>query len=318
MDHGRGGGPGRDMTAAVDLNDLSVFVAVAESATFSAAAARLAAPKSSVSRAIARLEAALGVRLVHRTTRHQRLSTAGTALYEKVAVHLASLGRSLGELPELEEQPSGRLRVTAAADFAAAVLADVVARFVLRYPSVEVDLVLSSDIVDLVASGIDVALRVGSRRLKDSSLRARRAGAVAIQLFASPSYLARRGTPRTPRELAGHEWVRFRGLGSLQLVSSGARAQVATAGRIIADDLAFVRAALQQGAGIGTLPLFLGDADVAAGLLMRVLPRWRLPGGDLWLVTPSGRHVPRKVSAFVEFVLEALRARFGDGALFQK
>ncbi|MDC0667851.1 LysR family transcriptional regulator [Nannocystis radixulma] len=291
----------------VDLDRLARFVAVVETASFSAAARRLGLPKSSVSRGVVGLEQAMGVRLLHRTTRRVAATTAGAALYERTAPLVAALQRSLAELPELEEQPSGRLRVTTTVDLGAAVFADIVARFVARYPHVEVDMRLANNVVDLVADGIDVAIRVARRPLGDASFTARKLGTVDVQLYAAPTYLARRGTPRTPRELAGHAWVVYRGGPTLRLEGPGDPHVLRPAGAIVCDDMTFARQALRAGAGIGILPNFFADADVAAGLLVRVLPRWSIRSGALWLLCAGSRHLPRKVTAFREFVVEALR-----------
>jgi len=292
----------------VDLNDLSMFVAVVETASFTAAAGRLGLPKSSVSRAIARLEDAMGVRVLHRTTRKVAPSTAGKALYEKVRAEIAALRRSVRELPELEEEPSGRVRVTASLNFET-FLAEVVARFVSRYRAVEVDLRITNDQVDLVAAGIDLALRFSTKRLKDSSLNARKLGPAGVQLFASPSYLARCGTPRTPRELDRHEWVVFRPATELRLEGDGPAATIVTRGRIVCDDMAFVRAALVNGCGIGYLDAPFAESDVAAGKLVRILPRWSSPISNLWAVWPGARQLPRKVAAFLDLVVETLQTR---------
>jgi len=294
--------------ATVALDDLAVFVAVAETGSFSAAATRLGLPKSSVSRAIARLEASTGVALVHRTTRHVALSTAGSALLERVAPQITSLRECVAALPELEEGPSGVLRITSPTDFGNAVLAEVVARFVARYPAVEVDARVTNQVLDLVAEGIDLAVRISTRRLKDSTLMARRLGPISLQLFAAPSYLSRRGTPRTPRDLDDHDWVRLRGLTQVRLEGPSTVTSTPT-GHVVADDVTFILASVVQGAGIGVLPVFYADPAVAAGELVRVLPRWNIHSGDLWLVTPAGRRQPRKVTAFVEFFIEALKAR---------
>jgi DNA-binding transcriptional LysR family regulator len=296
--------------ATVSLDDLAVFVAVAESGSFSTAAARLGLPKSSVSRAIARLEAAMGVALVHRTTRHVALSTAGTALLERSAPQIASLRQCVGALPELEEEPSGLLRLTAANDFGATVLGEIVARFVIRYPSVEVDVRLTNQVLDLVAESIDLAVRNSTRRLKDSTLTARKVGPVTLQLFAAPSYLSRRGSPRLPRDLGEHAWVRMRPITELRLEGpAGENVTVRPAGPIVGDDMGFILNAVREGGGIGVLPVFLADAGVVAGELVRVLPRWNIHSGDIWLVSPAGRRQPRKVTAFVEFFIEALKSR---------
>ncbi|MDC0723120.1 LysR family transcriptional regulator [Nannocystis bainbridge] len=292
----------------VDLDRLARFVAVVDTASFSAAARRLGLPKSSVSRGVLGLEQAMGVQLLHRTTRRVAVTTAGAALYERTAPLIAALQRSLAELPEREEQPSGRLRITATVDFGAAVLADIVTRFVARYPNVEVDMRLANNLVDMVAEGIDVAFRIARRPLGDASFTARKLGTIAVQLHASPAYLARRGTPRSPRELAGHTWVAYRGGPRLRLDGPGDPAVLKPVGRIVCDDMSFARQALRAGAGLGILPDFYAEPDVAAGLLVRVLPRWAIHSGGLWLVCAGGKHLPRKVTAFREFVIEAFRA----------
>lgn len=293
----------------IDLDLLPVFVAVGETSSFSAAAVKLGIPKSSVSRSISRLEQATGVRLLHRTTRKVALSTAGAALYERVSPQLSALVRSLGDLPELEEQPSGQVRVTAAVDFGSSVLADIIARFVARYPAVEIDLRLSNDFVDIVAEGFDVAFRIAMRPLRDSSLMAQKAGAIAMQLFASPSYLALRGAPRSPRDLERHTWVVYRSKRAVRMEGPSGAATVVPQGRVVSDDMSCSRELVRAGAGIGLLPTFTTDADVAAGHLVRVLPRWAVRTGHLYLVCPGSRHLPRKVTAFRDFVLEALRTR---------
>lgn len=293
----------------IDLNHLVVFMTVAETAGFSTAARRLGVPKSSVSRSIAALEAAMGVQLVHRTTRRVALSTAGASLHARVSPLLAQVHEVLGALPELGEEPSGELRVTAPVDFGETVLAELVARFAARYPATQLRLNLTNQLVDLVAEGYDLAVRISTGQLQDSSLSARNAGPVTMQLYASPEYLASRGTPRSPRELASHEWIVFRTGAPMRLSGPGGAVDVSPRGRIVCDDMAFVRGAVRAGGGIGILPGFLTEGDVASGRLVRLLPRWNLRSGDIWIVWPGGRHVPRKVSAFRDFVVESLRSK---------
>jgi DNA-binding transcriptional LysR family regulator len=291
-----------------DLNLLTLFEAVARTASFSAAARELGMPKSSASRGVARLEDALGVQLLFRTTRQVSLTAAGTALYDRVTPLLASLTGALGELPEREEAPRGTLRITAPVDLGVLFLAEVVTRYTARYPAVSVEVSLTGRVVDLVKEGFDVALRV-SARLADSTLVVRRAAPVTLRHFASPLYLARRGTPRAEADLAGHDLVVFRG-GPDRLRVGAPRPAVAGAPpRIVCDDFLFARDAVRAGAGIGLLPAFLAEADVVAGRLVRVLPRLERPAGHLHLVTPAAKHVPRKVTAFRELVLELLKAR---------
>ncbi len=296
----------------MDLNLLPIFEAVARTGSFSVAARELQLPKSSVSRGIARLEAELGVQLIFRTTRHVSPSAAGTALYDRLAPLLGSVKVALGELPEREETPSGQLRVTAPVDLGVLFLAEVVTRYTARYPAVTVDLALTSRVVDLVGEGFDVALRA-ARALKDSTLVVRNAARLTSQLFASPIYLARRGTPKSEEDLAAHDWVVFGPLSRRpSLEGPGGPLEVAPSARIRCDDLLFLRDALRAGAGLGLLPTFLADPDVSSGALVRVLPRHQQRAGNLYIVTPAAQHVPRKVIAFRDLVLEMLKVRTGD------
>jgi DNA-binding transcriptional LysR family regulator len=290
----------------MDLNALELFVAVAETSSFSVAAKKLGLPKSTVSRGLARLEKDLGVTLVNRTTRQVSLSTAGQALLERVAPQLAALKKALGELPESEEKPSGHLRITAAVDFGETLLPELVTTFLTRCPSVSIEVNVSNRIVDLVDEQYDLAFLAGGDRLKDSSLVARKGGQVAMRVFASPEYLARRGTPRTLKELAGHEWIMFRPIPRLTLSGPTESAGIEPKGRLIADDLFFVREAARAGAGLAFAPAFLVDRDVEAGRLVRVLPRFEASGGAMWIVTPGG-HLPKRTVAFREFALEWLK-----------
>lgn len=293
----------------MDLNLLTLFDAVGRTSSFSAAARELGIPKSSASRGVARLEADLAVQLLFRTTRRVSLTPAGAALLDRVTPLLRSIRAALGQLPEREEAPSGTLKVTAPVDLGVLFLAEVLTRYTARYPAVSVDLHLSARVVDLVGEGFDVALRIASR-LEDSSLVARRAAQVVVRLYASPLYLALRGTPRTEEDLAGHDQIVFRG-GPQQLRAAGPARPPARPPRMTCDDLLFVRDAIRSGAGIGYLPTFVADPDVVAGTLVRVLPRLERVAGNMYVVTPAARHVPRKVTAFRELVVEMLRTRAG-------
>ena len=298
----------------MDLDLLATFDAVARTASFTAAARALGAPKSSVSRGVARLEADLGVQLLFRTTRKVSLTAAGLALHERVAPLLRQLSAAVGSLPEREEEPSGELRVTAPVDLGVLFLAEVVARYTARHPGVSVSLHLTGRVVDLVGEGFDVALRVAPR-LADSTLVVRRVAPVVVQLFASPLYLARRGTPRTEADLAQHDWVAFRsGPQRLRIATPREAIGGEPRARIVADDLLFVRDAVRAGAGVGLLPTFVAEPDVLAGTLVRVVPRHERTAGWLHLVTPAARQVPRKVAAFRELVVELLRSRAGPRA----
>jgi len=163
----------------------------------------------------------------------------------------------------------------------------------------QVELRLSNQVLDLEREKIDLALRVSPARVRNSSLIMRKVGVVSLQLYASPSYLARRGAPRSLAELPQHDWVGLRGAppmkGAPQL-----------APRILCDDMFFARQVLRAGAGIGILPSFIAGEDLTSGALARVLPRWGTQTGRVMLVHPSRRHVPRRVTAFRDLLLEML------------
>ena len=282
----------------MDLNLLSLFSTVAQSGSFAKAARKLGLPRSSVSRQIAELERNLGVQLFNRTTRQVALSTAGAALYERVAPQLGALHQALGTLPERDQLPSGDLRLAATPDFGVNYLADALAGFALRYPGINVDVRLSYQMVDLVAEGFDVGLRIATGRLADSSLIARRLGDLSVDLYAAPDYLARRGTIRSPEDTANHDWILFRDQPPPPPFPRKAH------GRIRADDMAFVHRAVRAGLGLAYLPGFLASPDVTAGRLVRLLPRHTRLTGAVYLVHPRAQNVPRKTTAFRDFLVE--------------
>jgi len=292
----------------MDLNLLTVFEAVARSTSFSAAAKELGLPKSTVSRGIARLESELGVQLLRRTTRQVSLTAAGTGLYDRMTPILRSVKDALGEVPEREEAPpAGTLKVTAPTDVGVYLLAEVMTRYTARYPAVSVDVHLTGRRVDLVKEGFDVALRAAAK-LDDSTLVARKAASMLFHLFAAPLYLSRRGTPRTEEDLGTHDWVTFRGGPEKLRVKALGTTTAPGPARIVCDDFLFLRDALRAGAGIGILPTFVAKEDVLAGQLVRIVPRLEWSAGNLYVVTPAAKHVPAKVTAFRDLVLELLSA----------
>src|SRR5262245_19114285 len=190
----------------MDLNRISLFVAVVEARSFSAAARTLGVPKSSVSRGVAQLESDLGVRLLQRTTRALHLTDAGHAYFDQVSRALAAVGEATAQVSDMQGSARGVVRLTAPTDMPA--LAALLARFVELHPEIHVETVITARHVDLVEEGIDLAVRAG--KLRDSSLIARRAGRDVMALFASPRYLKRNPPPRRVRDLAEHQCLMFR------------------------------------------------------------------------------------------------------------
>lgn len=299
------------MSAPIDLNLVRAFVAVFETGRFSSAGERLGVPRSTVSRAIAALEEQLEVTLFHRTTRTVVATPAATALFERVGDSLRSLEAGLLDLPESGSVPSGTLRITTTPDLAAALLADISARYVALYPSVKIEFTLTARVVDLVKENIDLALRVSGGNLigGPTALVRRQIGRLVLALYAAPSYLARRGTPKSPAELATHDWVSLKGVESLPLYRASKVFQVAPESRMTSDDVTMVRALVRAGAGIAWIPTFAVEDDLAAGHLVRILPRWGAPTGTVHLVHPDRKHTPARVTAFRALLAERLKQR---------
>jgi DNA-binding transcriptional LysR family regulator len=289
------------MDAPVNLQLLVTFAAVAEQASFSKAAAKLGVAKGTVSRSIAQLEQLLGVELLHRTTHHVSLSTAGSALYERTRSHLSALHAALVELPEREEAPSGLLRMTAPPDFAAIVLPSLLAAFSRRFPSVRYEVRVGGQHIDLVKEGFDLAIRAATGRLDDSSLTVRRLGRGTASFYAAPTYLARRGRPKQLGD-ERHAWVLHPGI-ARRLVPNIESPQFSV------DDFLLARELLRDGVGIGLLPSFLARSYVREGLLEEVaLGDLSVMPGELVLLYPSSGQVPKKVAAFRDFLVDALRS----------
>lgn len=291
--------------ASLDLDLLTIFVAVADHASFSKAASHLGITKGTVSRGIARLEAIVGAELLHRDTHRVAMSTAGTALYERTAPHLGALANALSELPEREDEPSGQLRITAPYDVGVMLLPDIIARFVLRFPKVTFDLRPSNQRFDLVADGFDMAIRAAPSGLADSNLTVRKLGSAEMRVYASPAYVARRGEPQKLVSADdGHSWIVFRPM--MSLLPKQSRPSFLT------DDLFTVRELVRAGAGVGTMPSFVAAPYVEAGTIVQIMPShtWRGAGGLYLLYPTRGRGtVPRKVAAFRDFLLESLKTK---------
>jgi len=294
----------------IDLNDVAAFVQVVTAASFTQAARQLGLPKSAVSRRVARLEDALGARLLQRTTRRLHLTDAGTHYYREATEALAALDDAKEAVGELQAEPRGTVRITAPGDFHDH-LEEPLSEFAERYPKVYVEVVLTGRRVDLVGEGFDLALRAG--HLLDSSLRVRRLGTTPLVTMAAPAYLERHGTPQRPEELANHTCVLFRsenGQSRWQLSGPDGERAVTVRGPVGSDDFALIRDLAKRGVGIALVPLHSCLADITANELERVLPAWSGPAGALFLVYPPSPQVPQRVVLLREHLYERLRTIF--------
>lgn len=288
------------MSEPIDLQLLAAFVAIAETSSFTKAAQRLNVTPATVSRSLARLEDALGVELIHRTTRSVSVSSAGAELLERAGPHVAALTRVVRDLPDRMPEPAGTLRLTAPYALSLVLLGDVIARYTAMYPRVRIEADFTNRNVDLVAEGFDLAIRGDAGQMPDSTVITRRVlTRDLMRLYASPAYLARRGEPRQVGS-ADHTWIGFAsGRGS---VVEGWPEEPT----IVANDFMFLREVTRSGAGVGFLPWFIADPLVKSAELVQVLPEVELHGGSLVLLYPTRGTVPAKVSAFRDLLLAAV------------
>jgi DNA-binding transcriptional LysR family regulator len=297
-------------TSLDDLVSMAMFARVVEAKSFTAAAPTLAVSKSAISKRVAALEERLGVRLLHRTTRRLSLTTEGAQLYER-CLHVL---RTADEVPGLVQgqsgEPRGVLRVSCPPIFSDVYLGTAAVEFVKRHPRVEVELSASTAMVDLVDDRVDLAIRM-SPRLESSSLVARRLATTEKVLCASPDYLRRRGTPRTPDDLRAHDCLRFSPLSpdvEWKLTVGRSAVVIPVSGPIMSDSAETLRQAALAGAGIVALPLFHVASDVADGRLLRVLDGHPLGDLGIYAVYTKGRFVPSKVRKFVDFLAAQLKS----------
>lgn len=289
------------------LDEIAMFARVAANGTFAEAARQLGVPKSTLSRAISRLEDAKGVQLLQRGARSISLTEAGRRFFVQVAPHLGALDEAtlaMGKEPELI---TGTLRVSGPAS-SGDLLGDLFVRFGARHPGVRLEIELSQRRVDLVREGFDMALR-GTPRLAGDVLVARKLLSAELRLFASPSYVARRGTPRSIEDLADHDLVAYLPVFARTRVKPEALGRAFDGARAATNELDMLRCMLRAGGGVGPLTATHAAADLAQGALVRVLPEWSHGFGILYAVYPAARHVPRKVIALRDFLVEALNHR---------
>jgi DNA-binding transcriptional LysR family regulator len=288
----------------VDYNDLALFTRVVERGSFTAAAQAVGLPKSSVTRSIARLERALGVRLIQRTTRQRGVTDAGRELYERVRGAVGALEEAAEAVREHGREPRGVVRVSGLPDLDLMGVPELLAAVHQKLPSIHVELSLSGRVVDLVSEGFDLAIRAG--RLGDSSLIAKKVGTTHAGLWASKSYLKKRGRPKQLGELAEHDCVLFRGRNGRARWTFDDKG-VDVEGVLSVDDYSFLSHALEAGLGIGPLPVFLANRTS----LERVLPDHELPGSPVNVVMPSASYVPARVSAVRDLFVSHLKGVLG-------
>ena len=289
------------------LDDALIFTRVVECHSFTQAAQGLGMQKSTVSRRIALLEERLGVRLLNRTTRKLRLTEVGQAYYERCRQIMLDFAEAEQAVMQLQQEPSGLLRISAPIEFGQLFLGRVLGEFMRQYPQITAEVELTSRNVDPVEEGVDIAILVGQPQ--DSTLIARKLFESERRLYASPDYLARHGTPHTAAELAAHRAILLPHDSSRYwpLLDESIACQ-----RVLAcNNITFAREAALAGAGIAGLPSMICEQALRSGQLLQLLPDSRLPVGELYAVYPSRRFQAMKVKTFLDFLMACLPVEEG-------
>lgn len=294
---------------------MTAFVAVAHHAGFSAAARELGIPLATISRRVADLEALLGIRLLHRSTRRVVLTEQGEAYF-------TACRRLLEDLNDVEESvsgdyrsPRGELSVTAPVGFGRLHLQPVLLEFLAAYPDISLRLMLVDRLVNLVEEHVDVALRIAE--LADSSLIARPLGNAQLIICASPAYLARHGTPARPDELEQHDCIGWSTLGigtHWWLKDSDVERTLRVRARFTTTSADSAIAAAEAHFGLVQVPCYQADSALRSGRLIRVLSAFDCAPTPVNLVHASGRLVPLKLRAFIDFCTPRLARRLTLGA----
>ena len=296
------------------LADMAVFVRVADTGSFSAAARQLGSLPSTVSRQVKRLEQSLCAQLLERTTRRVRLTESGMQVYEHCRRMLEAASRAADVAADLACQPKGRVSLSAPIQFARAVLHPLVPEFLQLYPQINLQLVFSDEDADPLADGLDLVIRLTSR--PPPGLAGRVLGGVRWLLCASPEYIERHGLARQPAELSQHQCLC---LGESpddscwRLRRGGQTQNVQVQGRYLANHAGARLSAAENGLGIASLPEFIAKEALQAGKIVQVLPDWELdPGkyqGDIWLLYHPNRFLPPMVRVLIDYLV----SRMGQG-----
>lgn len=288
-----------------DLNDIAIFVKVAQLESFSRAALALGMPVSTVSRRVSELEEQLGVTLLQRTTRRLALTTQGHAYFHQCAEPLNILSDAERVLTHSQKKPEGTLKITVPVILREPAFLDFLSDFMHAYPRIKIDLLISNEFIDFVAQNIDMGIRFGE--LEDSTLVAKTLGVTVRYLVATPGYLNERPIPIKPEDLKMHQCILMNGKnGEVQwnLESGRKKISLRVSGPISSRDFNSVSYFTHRGHGIGLLPFNYCDELIGSGELVRLLPEWASPRIPLHAVYPTRKFMPAKLRVFLDALQE--------------
>ncbi|MDK9739454.1 LysR family transcriptional regulator [Vibrio sp. D404a] len=293
------------------LGAMRVFLRVIQTGSFSAAAREQNSSQATISKKVAALEDKLGVKLITRTSRELSLTQAGQEYCEHCLSIVQEIDEVEASVRSQVSSPKGTLRIAAAAPLARILLAPLIAKFLDEYPDIKVDMVIDERHIDLVAEGIDIAIR--ARKLEDSSLIARPLFNNPLLLVAAPCYLKKHGTPIQPNDLKSHQCIVYtfnRSLNNWHFVDNGQEVSVPVRGSFRSNSGETNLEMALAGLGITQLPIWMMDEYLQSGELVRVLEEFPSDAVPINAIYPQSRHVPLKVRCFVNFIQEQLRGRY--------
>lgn len=296
------------MKTSDPLNGIAVFLAVAQHLSFTKAASALAMSRPTVSAQVDQLERRLGVRLLHRSTRHLALTEAGEAFRIKLSNVIDIVGQAERAAIHHQEAPVGRIRVSAPPDLGEILLTPLIVRFLASHPDIAIDLELSNTAVNLIESKFDVAVR-GTIQI-DESLITRKLGQSQVLICAAPDYLERCGTPEQPEDLAHHKCLHFSGLrwGRIWEMRRGEDVRrIPITPSFEVNEGQNLGTAAVLGLGVTLLPAYIVGRHLRAGRLVRILADWHVAELPLHAVYPDNRLIALKVKSFVTFLAGEFR-----------
>lgn len=283
------------------LQAMMTFVRVVETGTFSGAARQMRVGQPAVSKTVAQLEDWLQVRLLIRSTHSLAPTDAGLRFYERARLAIQEVDEAELEARGAGAGLSGKLRVSAATTFARLMVIPKLPEFLAQHPLLDIDILLDDRVIDVVAEGIDIALRMGA--MSDSTAVARKLATGARSVVATPGYLARTGTPVIPGDLVNHHALIYSQLDDTWTFKRGeTEASVTVRGRVRLSAAEGIRAGVLADMGLAVTSDWMFAPELASGAVTRLLPDWSLPTIDLWAVYPSGRMASAKARAFADFV----------------
>lgn len=302
--------------AIIDLNDYFYFVHVVEKGGFTPAARALNLPKSRLSRHVSQLEERLDTRLIHRTSRQFNVTETGQMFYQHARALIEEMEAAEAAIQSRKESLSGRVTMSCSVGVAQFAIKDLLLEFLEKHSKVELVQQVTNQSVDLVSSGIDMAIRGHMEVLPDSSFIQRHLATVSWHLLASPEYLARTGTPESPYDLLKRQslkvgWQPVTGHWSLEN-TQGLKTTIPFSPQLCSDDMSTLKQAATKGLGIVSMPAYACRDELNDGSLVRVLPDWVAGKAQLSLLTPFRRGQSPSIRALVDYLLNNLNARIGD------